>query len=81
MHLGYSTVLRNIHTSFKYRISKKYQKHVPKINQINMAYKLLTVSQFDLNYSTTRRKQNILRVDSEVIGSDDSTTEFIFEPV
>ena len=42
-----------------------------------MAYKLLTVSQFDLNYITTRRKQNILRVDSEVKGSDDSTIKFI----
>ena len=70
-------MLRNIHTTFKYRISKKFKKHVPKINQINMAYKLLTVSQFDLNYITTRRKQNILRVDSEVKGSDDSTIKFI----
>ena len=43
-----------------------------------MACKWLTAFLSDLIYKPTRCKHNILRVESEVMGSDDSTFIFFF---
>ena len=52
-------------------------KHVSKISLINMTCKWLTLFLSDLNYSSARFILNILCVESEVIGSEDSTIKTI----
>ena len=54
-----------------------FQEHVSKIHQINRACKWLTFFLSDLDYNTPRCRKNIVCVESEVIGSDDSTIKIM----
>ena len=73
------------HTTFNYLIAIEVinysyfskNSHVSKIHQINRACKRLTFFLSDLDYNTPRCRQNIVCVESVVIGSDDCTIKIM----